>query len=174
MTLWLLLAAAFVAQEPVTASALLLAATQQGYDVWLIHALFFSATLFDAAAGYGLGYVLHKRFGHTRISCWLVRRAKGFDKLVGRHSKRLILLLWGPMVFPYSAIMAPWFGYTFAENLWLSLIGDTVLWYGSLWLVVLGVRTFIPNPLWAIFIVAALMLTVVLALNIIAARNERR
>jgi membrane protein YqaA with SNARE-associated domain len=171
MLLWLLLAADFVVQEPVTSSALLLTAYQEHYNLWLVSLLFLGATTFDASVGYWIGSYVMERSSHTRFSRWLTKRADRFNTLAGTYGKRAALLFWGPSIFPYSAIVAPWFGFSFTENLVLSVIGDTILWYGSEWLVVLGVKTFVPNPFWDLFAVIGVTLLVILLYRSFSSRR---
>jgi membrane protein YqaA with SNARE-associated domain len=174
MLLWLLLAADFVVQEPITSSALLLSAYQQHYNLWLVSLLFVAATAFDSCVGYWIGSFVLKRYSHTRFSKWLAKRADTFSALAGTYGKRAALLFWAPSFFPYSTIVAPWFGFSFTENLVLSVIGDTVIWYGSEWLVVLGVKTFVLDPFWDLVIVMGIVFLVVLIYRYFSSRAARK
>lgn len=173
MRIWLLLAVVFIAQEPITSSAVMLSAYKLGYSVWGMHALFLAATIFDAIVGYEFGRLLERRVGHTRIAQWVQRRLAPFRAFAGRHSKRAALLLWGPFFFPYTAVAAPWLGYSFGENLVLGVIGNTVVWYASEWLVILGVNTFIPDPILALVAVAGISLVLIVIGRLILTRSER-
>lgn len=173
MSLWLLLAADFVIQEPISSSVLLLAAYQEHYDLWLVSLLFLAMTSLDACVGYWLGLLLKRRFAASRFSAWLARKSERFGRIVGTRGKRMALLIWGPNLFPYTALITPWFGYSFTENLVLSIIGDTVLWYGSEWLIVFGVKTFVGDPIYALFAVAGAMLAIAFIYQAFVPRKSR-
>ena len=150
MALWIALVAAFIVQEPISSNAVLLTAYERHYDIWLIHLAFVGATSFDMMLGYALGTLLKRRVGSHRIAAGLVRKFHALFDFSRPRSRRSVLFLYGPMIFPVSALLAPLFGVSLLETcLWIGS-GNLILWYGVEWLIVLGVASFVPDPLLAL------------------------
>jgi len=169
MKLYLLLFAVFLVQEPISSNAVLLEAYQYHYNIWIIHLLFVTATLIDIFVGYYLGVMLHKRFSENRFVSYIRRKAESFMELMGKNGRRLVVFIYGPSVFPITAIVMPWIGVSFLESVSLLFISDLIFWYGGEWLVVLGVKTFLPDPQVALYAVIGLSIVLLVASKYIKA-----
>ncbi len=151
MSLYFLLFGDFLLQEPISAGALLLEGYQHHYNVWIIHLLFVIATVLDTACFYYLGVFFHKKFSHGKLVLYTKNKAEAFLKFAGKNGQRIALFVYGPIIFPISAFIAPWLEISFWDALVFLFLGDLVFWYGSEWLVVFGVKSFIPDPQWALY-----------------------
>jgi membrane protein YqaA with SNARE-associated domain len=164
MPLYALLFVLFIAQEPVSTDAVLLEAYQNHYNVWIIHALFVVATVLDIVVGYYFGAWLHRRFSENKM----MRRFADWARSIsgrGTYGEYLYLIVWSWVAFPFSAVLAPWLDISFKRTLIYMFIGDLIFWYGSEWLVVLGVKTFVPNPLDALYGVVLVSLLIALLMR---------
>lgn len=83
---------------------------------------------------------------------------------------RIGLFVLGPIVFPLSALVPPMLDMPLWESMLLLFVGDTLFWYGTSWLVVLGVHSIIPNPTMALFAVAAITLVLLFAWRVVQKR----
>ncbi len=166
MRLWLFLLIAFIIQEPISANIFLLQAVQQEYNPWLIHTLFLIATIFDILLGYWLGNIIRKSlFTSGRIGNYLNVHFEKFGRFVGKNGTRLALFFYSPIIFPLSALFPPLLGISLRETFIFSLLGEILCWYSVEWLVVLGVKTFIPNPILAIYVIGILSALILLILR---------
>ena len=164
MSLYSLLFVLFLIQEPVSTDAILLQAYQYHYNLWVIHGLFIVATLLDNVVGYALGKWLHRNFSDNTF----MRRATEWARSVigrGTYGEYLFLCMWSWVIFPYGTLIAPWLEIPFWRTLVYMFLSDLIFWYGSEWLIVLGVKTVIPNPLDALYGVVAVSLLVALILR---------
>ncbi|MDB5238148.1 MAG: hypothetical protein JWM46_418 [Candidatus Kaiserbacteria bacterium] len=138
---WLLFAV-FLVQDPITSSAVVLEAYRHGYSPLLIHAIFLAATLMDIAAGYGIGWLLMRRYAQSRLTL----KARGYaERLLhsfGAHGHAVALILIAPAFFPLSAIFPPFLGISMARSIAYLLIGEIVFWYVFIWAIVFGLHIF--------------------------------
>lgn len=151
MKLWLLLGAAFLVQEPVSTSVIMLEVYRLHYNIWLIHLLFCGATLLDVVIGYYLGAFVRKKFGERKLFAWVQRKLDAFTAFVGENGKIVALIVYSPIVFPLSGIFVPWLDISLNEALIFILIGEIIFWYVPEWLIVLGIKTFVTNPFTAVY-----------------------
>jgi membrane protein YqaA with SNARE-associated domain len=151
MPLYALLFGLFLIQEPVSSDAVLLEAYQYHYNVWIIHALFVLATVLDIVVGYAIGKWLHGRFSDNPLMQRLVRWTRPFSGSAGKYGEYVFFFLAGPFLFPLSALIAPWLDISFARTLVFLLLGDAIFWYAPEWLIVLGVKGTVTDPLAALF-----------------------
>ena len=171
MSLWLLLFIAFLPQEPVTSNALLLKVYQLHYNMWLIHLLFVVATVLDILVGYYLGLYLYKHFQKNKIAIYAKTKAEQFKKFASAQSLNFALFMYGPIIFPISAFIAPWLGISFWNAFIYLFVGDLIIWYGGEWLLVLGIN-FISDPEMALF--GILAVSVLIAGGIRYYRNHKK
>lgn len=153
MNLYILLFIAFLFQDPISTNVILLQAYQTHHNLWIIHLLFIIATLFDAIILYYLGKILNEKYSQNKIIVRIKQKTESFIQFTGKHSKKIALLVYGPIIFPLSAFIAPWIGISFWESTIFLLIGDFIIWYGSEWIIVLGVKTFVSDPKLALYII---------------------
>ncbi len=170
MRIYVLLFAAFIIQEPITANALLLSAYQSHANIWIIHGLFIVATALDAIVLYYLGTLARNRFAEAKIVQWTKKKAGSFLDFAGKNGTRIALFVYGPIIFPISAFITPWLGISFRNSFIFLFLGDLIFWYGSLWIVVLGVKSFIPDPKYALYGVIGIALVVTILLHYIRRR----
>jgi len=164
MPLYLLLFVLFLIQEPISSDAALLEAYQYHYNLWIVHGLFVVATLLDIVVGYAIGMWLHKKFSNSRSMHRLADWARSVsDK--GTYGEYFFLFLWSWIIFPYATLVAPWLEIPFWKTLTWMFLGDLVFWYGSEWLVVLGVKTFIPNPVEALYGIVIVSILIVVGVR---------
>lgn len=95
----------------------------------------------------------------------LVTWARTFSGAAGTYGEYVFFFVAGPILFPLSAVVAPWLDMSFVRTLIFLFLGDLVFWYGSEWLIVLGVKSAVPDPLGALFGVVVLSLLLSLALR---------
>jgi membrane protein YqaA with SNARE-associated domain len=172
--LYFLLFLAFLVQEQITSNTLVLAAYQSHYNVWIIHALFLSASILDAVVFWWLGRLVHDRYENSRLVRWTKKEAQALMRLVGKNGELAALFFIGSVNFPLVSFVAPWLEFSFWDSFAILVLGDIVFWYGGLWLVVLGTKRFIPNPHLAILGVILVTATIVLAGRIISNRVKKR
>jgi membrane protein YqaA with SNARE-associated domain len=159
MKIYSLLFIAFLFQEPISSNVILLEAYQYHYNIWIIHLLFIVATALDSICLYYFGAYIHKKFSQSNAVLYAKRKSQSFLSFAGKNGTRIALFLYGPIIFPISAFIAPWIEVSFWDSFIFLFLGDLVFWYGSEWLLVLGVKSFIPNPhlaLLGMFIVSVL------------------
>jgi membrane protein YqaA with SNARE-associated domain len=152
----------FVIQEPISSGVFILEAYQLGYNLLIVHAPFILATLLDITLGYFIGSYIEKHFHSGKIVTYLISKTQAASAILGKYGEYLFLFVWGPMIFPWSTLIAPWLRIPFWKTFVLLFLGDLILWYGGQWLLVLGVKTFIPDPLLALYalVLVALLVTV--------------
>jgi hypothetical protein len=175
MKIWLLLFVAFLIQEPVSSSAILLEAYQYHYNIWLIHLLFVAATLLDVVIGYALGSFVRKKTFHSnaRLIRYGMGKSDELSAFIGKQGKIMSLVVLGPIIFPWSAFVAPWLEISFFDAMVFLFIGDLIFWYGSEWLIVLGVKTFFPNPIAAVFAVVAVSLLITIGIKYLKSSKKK-
>ncbi|MDE2213390.1 MAG: hypothetical protein KGJ34_02575 [Patescibacteria group bacterium] len=160
MRLWLALVGVFLLQETVSTNAALYSAYSLGYNPWLIFILFLCMTGVDTLMGYGIGVWLQHSFSHMRFIEKVRSVASRIEQATGRAGRRLSLILLGAIAFPhFNGLVASTLPLSAYESIPLLCLGD-LLWFGAEWLVVIGVHTFIPNPVEAL--VGILLVSVVL------------
>jgi membrane protein YqaA with SNARE-associated domain len=164
MTLWLLLAAAFIVQEPISSSVILLQAYQSHYNLWLITLLFCAITIIEIIIGYYLGRWIEKKFGTHKLIVSVKKRLETFGASIGKYGKIVGLIVFVPIIFPVAAIFIPWFDVSLAEAVAYVLIGELIFWYAYEWLLVFGVHSFVTDSRWALF--AILCVSVALTFGI--------
>lgn len=161
----------FLAQDPISTNAFLLEAYQYHYALWYVHVLFVLATSLDILLGYLVVHWAMRRYPESGLIHRLTTTAKSAVTLTGRYGESVFLLVWGPMIFPLSALIAPLLDIPLRRALPLLLLGDLVLWYGGEWLVVLGVKTVVPDPLLALYAVILVSVLIAVILRRVAKRD---
>lgn len=162
MTLWLLLTLAFIVQEPISTSAILLRAYEAHYNIWLIHLLFIAATTFDIALGYYIGRFLTKHFGNSKFILYLRKKLEGFKQFAGEKGMIAALIIYSPILFPISAIFIPWLDVSVSVAALCMIAGEILFWYLYIWLIVLGANSIAANAHYAFYIV--IILSIILTL----------
>lgn len=170
MTLWFLLAAAMIVQEPISASAVLLSAYQSHYNLWLIHLLFSAATIFDIVVTYYLGIFISRKYSHWRIIIYLKGKFETISSFMGKRGKIAALIVAVPLLFPVSGIIVPWLGVTCLEALVFVFIGEWIFWYGYEWLLVLGASTFARDSHFALYVVIGFSIIISIGLRAVSKR----
>jgi len=165
MSLYFLLFVLFIVQEPISSDAILLEAYQYHYNVWVIHGLFVVATLLDITVGYWLGTWLRGGFSERPLMRRFMHWARAASTFAGKYGEYLFLFIWGPYIFPLSTVIAPWLDIPFWKTFVFLFLGDLVFWYGSEWLIVLGVKSAVPDPLGALYGVVIVSLLIALLLR---------
>jgi len=173
MDLWLLLTLAFIIQEPISSSVILLQAYQSHYNIWLITLLFSAITILEIIAGYYLGRWIEKKFGTKRPIAWLKKRVDAFSQFVGKYGNVVGLIVFIPLIFPISAIFVPWFDVSLGEAIAYVWIGEFVFWYAYEWLLVFGVHSFIANSRWALFAVFVISALLSVGIRMMVKRSKQ-
>jgi membrane protein YqaA with SNARE-associated domain len=161
MKLWFLLTLIFLIQEPVSTGAVLLEAYHLHYNVWMIHALFSAATLLDIVIGYYLGVFIEKKFGRQKMVAWIRTKFEKFAAFIGEKGKVVALIVYAPIIFPFSGIFVPWLDISLPEALIFIFIGELIFWYVPEWLLVLGVKTFVTNPITGILTIVIVSIVLI-------------
>ena len=144
---------AFLFQEPISSSAILLYACQNGASIWTIHFLFLLATSIDIFIGYFLGKLIFQKYNDSKIGKYISMWVKKMEVYQKSKSSRFILFIIAIATFPVSSIFMPWFRISLWRSFILLLIGEIVFWYSITWLTVLGVGENVTNPIHAIITV---------------------
>ena len=144
---------AFLFQEPISSSAILLYVYQNGASIWTIHFLFLLATSIDIVIGYFLGKLIFQKYHDSKIGKYISMWVKKMEVYQKSKSSRFILFIIAIAVFPVSSLFMPWFRISLARSFVLLLIGEIVFWYSITWLTVLGVNDSVVNPAHAIIAV---------------------
>jgi membrane protein YqaA with SNARE-associated domain len=165
MKLYLLLFGLFIVQEPISSGGGLLEAYQHHENVWIIHLLYIVATTIDIVVGYYVGKLIQVRLKESKFFLYAKRKADAFTASQGNMSRRIALLLYGPILFPISAFITPWLDIPFSEAFIFLFLGDLLFWYGPEWLVVLGIKSFIPDPTIALYGVLILIIVIMFGVN---------
>ena len=163
MKIYFLLFIAFLLQEPISSNALLLQAYQSGANVWIIHVLFVVATVLDTVCFYYFGVYIDRKYSQNKMVLYIKKKMNSFADFVGKNGTGIALFLYGPIIFPFSALVVPWIDISFADALVFLFLGDVVFYYAPAWLVVLGVKSFVTSPTLAL--IAILVVTVVIGLG---------
>ena len=160
---WLFIAFALVTQEVVSLNAMIFEVNRYHFHVWFIHVLFIIATLFDIVVGFLIGKYTRKKLVRGKVFAFAEKWSAKFHSYVGTRGRRFALLLIGNFSFPYiNAFIAAWLDMPFVESLIFLFIGN-MIWYGSLWLLVLGITSAIPNPWMALGVIVSVALLVTVA-----------
>jgi hypothetical protein len=162
--LWLLLTLAFIIQEPISSSVILLQAYQSHYNIVLITLLFSVITIIEIIIGYYLGRWIEKKFGGKRPIAYLKKQVDAFSAFIGTYGKVIGLIVFAPLIFPISAIFVPWFDVSLPEAIIYVFIGELIFWYAYEWLLVFGVHSFVTDSYWALFVI--LVVSVLLSIGI--------
>ncbi len=162
MNIWWLVILALIFQEPATTDATFFQARQQNLNLWIIHLIWFLATCFDIWFGFVLGKWLQRKFQDSRIVTFSNGLAGKVDGFIGRRGEKFALILLGTINFPYiNSFLASWLKLPFKSIFVLIFIGDAI-WYAIEWMINLGVRSLIPDPHLALYVIVgtALLLSI--------------
>ena len=164
MTLWPLIIVVLILQEGTSTGAALLAASQNQYDLLLIHVAFVVTSLSDICIGYAIGRVVRQKIGAGKFTSYVDKWAARVKKAIGKNGERLSLVLFGLLSPAYiGAFLFAWLNIRFGEVIVFVFLGNA-LWYTIVWLLVTGVGWFVPGlfgGLVAILILTSLALLVV-------------
>ena len=150
-------------QEIVSINALVFATHHGLYPALLIHVLFVIATIFDIVVGYFVGTFLRKKTLHTRVTAYIHKLSDRFSLSTKKYRRWFVLFLLGNFSFPYiNSCIAGYLGMPFWESSFFIFIGD-VVWYVSIWLVVLSVSAVVKN-IYIAFIIIIVIAFLIMAL----------
>lgn len=160
-------------QEPVSSAATIFSLYSQGLRIEIIHITFVLATITDICLGYYIGSKLMKITEQTAIVSFLRKRADSFaDMSHVRKYPRLMLFLCGPLTFPVTAFITPFLKFSFIESLVILFLGELLIWYSGVWLLVFGLDTFAGQHIHAILF--GVVITLLLLLKIKSILLARR
>ena len=159
MPIWLFVIFASIFQEPATTDTMLFQVRQSHFNLWLVHAIWFIATFIDICVGFILGKWIQKSFKNSKFETFSNKWADRVERFIGRRGERFALILLGVINFPYiNSFLGSWLKLPFKSLFTLIFIGD-VIFYAIEWSINLGVRSIIPNPHLALYIIVGLALT---------------
>ncbi len=158
MLLWLLIILAFIAQEPISTSAVMFEAYQKGYSVLGMTLLASVITLAEVVITYRPGEFLARRFGRTRTMAFLNRKLQSYASFAGTWGNRAALFVIVPQLFPLSGIFIPWLGISLSESLPYVFVGELLFWYGYAWLLVLGAKSLVHGSQLALYVAIAIII----------------
>lgn len=160
---WLLLITTLFFQEPATTDTMLFQARTNHINLWFVHFVWLIATIIDIWFGFKLGKWLQRFYTGTRFESFSKKWAVRIENFIGRKGEKFALILLGIINFPWAnAFLASWLTIDYKDIFVFIFIGDTI-WYVLEWGINLGVRSIIPNPHLAIYIVilVALLFSVI-------------
>ncbi len=161
-SLLIIIILALIVQEPATTDATLFQARQNHFNILLIHLIWLIATCIDIFLGFYLGKWIQKTFKGSRFEVFSNKWADKIERFIGRNGEKFVLILLGIINFPYiNSFLASWLKLSFRNIFILIFIGDTI-WYAIEWAINLGVRSLIPDPHLALYIIVgtALILSI--------------
>ena len=166
MRLWIFIIFVFIVQEFVSTNTVLFEVRQYHYNIWLVHLIFILATLFDIWLGYFLGKWLQKTLKQNRLMVWTSKWANKINNFMGKKGNRFSLILLGASNYPYlDSFLVSWLEVPLKDVFLYLLIGE-LIWYAIEWLFVLGIKTIVPNPYEAVYILigASILLSIIIRL----------
>jgi hypothetical protein len=170
---WLILTIALIFQEVATAGAALLSAHENGLNPWLIHAIWFAATIGDIAIGYYLGKWIQLRFKNSKIDIWAKKWAVKIDRSIGKTGMKISLILLGIVMYPYLlAFVASWLPNLSLEDIFLYTTAGNLIWYIFEWATILGITAAGHNYQLIFAIIAAVGIVAILVVNFIRRKIE--
>ena len=137
------------------------------------HLIFVVTTSLDIFAFYFLGRWLNKDFETSRLVKFAKRWLGMFDKFAGKNGQRISVFLFGSIIFPAPAFLAPWLDIPFWEIFVLLFFGDVIFWYCFEWLIVLGVKTFI-SPQLALYSIIGISLVLTVLIKYISRKFTKK
>jgi len=158
--IYLLLFGTFLLQEPISSGGVLLDALNQHVSVWIIHLFFIVTTSIDVIVGYYAGRYIERRFENSKFVKFCKRKAEELNLYAGRYGQKVMIVVFGQILFPISAIMMPWLEVSLLDSLIYLFLGELIFWYALLWLVVLGVGRGVTsgaNALYLVLLVSAVV-----------------
>jgi membrane protein YqaA with SNARE-associated domain len=155
---WLFIAFALITQEIVSLNTVLFWVYHYHFHVVLIHILFIVATIIDIVVGFIAGKFVRRKMTHGKIVRFAEKWSARFNSYVGKRGRWVALLIIGNFSFPYiNAFLAAWLDMPFVESFIFIFIGN-MIWYVSLWLLVLGVASVVPNSWTALAVIVGITL----------------
>ena len=158
-----------VVQEIISFNALIFATHHGLYNPILVHILFLVATIFDIGIGYWIGLILRKKTHTNKVTISIQKISDRFSLSTKKYRRWTMLFLLGNFSFPYiNSCIAGYLGMPFWESSFFIFLGDLV-WYVSIWLVVLGVSSVIKNlPLafLGVIIISVIIMVIIRKFNI--------
>lgn len=162
---WIFVAFALITQEVISLNAVIFAAHAHRLPVVLIHVLFVLATIIDIVIGYAIGAYARKKLTRGKITSFAEKWSARFASYAGKKGRWVALLILGNFSFPYiNAFLAGWLEMPFIESFIFLFLGN-IVWYGFLWLIVLGVVSAVPNAWIAFPIIAAIAIGILLVIR---------
>lgn len=171
MKQWLVVLLIVFVQETVTLNGLLLKTAQGGYSLWSITFLFIIATVIEIMIGFTIAQHVKKRLHNGKVKDFATRWSLRFKAYIGKHGRKVYLLLLGYFSFPYiNSFITTWLDIPFWESFWYLLIGN-MIFYTTSWLLVLGIATIVPNPGFALVAVVAVTIFVTVITRLLKSRK---
>ena len=171
MKQWLVIVLILLIQESVTLNALLVKAFQGQYSILVITLIFVFATVFDILIGYWIERYLKKKLNKGKVRAFAYKWSKRFHDYVGKHGMKVYLLLLGYFSFPFiNAFITSWLDIPFAESFWYLFFGN-IIFYISSALLVLGITSLVPNPLYALMAVVVITIICIVTIRIFKSRK---
>jgi hypothetical protein len=166
MRQWFFILLIVFIQETVTLNGLLVKVHQGYFSIMWVTILFIIATVLEILVGYFLGGYIKTYWNKGWLHRFATRWADRFHTYIGKHGRKIYLLLLGYFSFPLiNAFITAWLDIPFVESFWYLFFGN-ILFYATSWLLVLGVMSIIPNPVFAFATVIALTIVVTVIMRI--------
>jgi len=132
-------------QELITLNALIFATHQGLYSPIFIHSLFLIGTIVDIIIGFYIGKYLNKKKLPPKIGKFIHNLSEYFLATNRKYERWFAFLVLGNISFPYiNAFIAGYLDLPFWESSLFNFIGN-ILYYISLWLLMLGVHSIFKN-----------------------------
>jgi len=172
MKQWLLIVLIVLIQETVTLNGLLVKARQTGwYSIVLITLLFIVLTVIDIIIGHVVGTYVKKTFNKGGVKTFASKWSRLFKAYIGKHGKKIYLLLLGYFSFPYlNSFITSWLNIPFWDSFWYLFFGNMLFYLTSL-LLVLGITSIVPNPIVAFTMVIILTILITITMRAWRARK---
>src|ERR1039458_763204 len=109
ISLWLLVVVVSIVQEFTSTAAVLLAAYRAGLSIWIINAIWVTATIAEIYVGSALGKWAERRFPNAKPTQWGKKIAGIARRNIGKGGKKFLLFSLGFLMFaPIVAFAAAW------------------------------------------------------------------
>lgn len=172
---WIFIISTLFLQEPASTGAAILVIREYGINVGFINFLWFLATSFDIAVGYGIGVWVRRRFPRSRFVRWAEKEAAYVEEHLGKRGADLSAFLLGFVSIAYiNGFLFSWLKISFQRSFTFILLGNAAYWAAA-WLLAIGVRSVVDDWRIALVVVigAGLLLSLILRTWVQHGRRRR-
>jgi hypothetical protein len=137
---WIIITLALMVQELASSGAALLLSQKDGFNPWIIHAIWLAATTFDISIGFYLGKWIQREFKNSKVDRWAERWAVKIERAIGTTGTKISLAFLAFVTYPYAgAFAASWLPAISLVDVFIFTLIGNFFWYLFEWATVLGI-----------------------------------